>query len=176
MPGGLVLRGERNPTEQMESLQRGYIHAVAAAAGCIVGNLESDDGLDALLKHRSQHHNGSRDKFLQVQLKATHQIGPNPANGRVGAVFKNERFDLFAEPDPEVHKIVVIMILPTDVDDWLIASHQDMRIHHCAYWTNIAGMKATGQEKTVVNAPTDQMFDDRALCAIMQRIGQGGAP
>ncbi|MFE6854691.1 DUF4365 domain-containing protein, partial [Streptomyces sp. NPDC057674] len=34
----------------------------------------------------------------------------------------------------------------------------------------------TGQRRTTVRVPTARIFDDRALCEIMTRVGVGGRP
>lgn len=171
-----LLRGDVLPFKQMEQLQRAYLNAVTAAAGCSILTTDYDDGLDALLKHRSTLHSRSVDQFLQVQLKCTQQVGPDPSSGQVSAPLSNERFKLWAEANPTVKKIVVIMIAPTDPMDWISCSHDHLLLRHCAYWVNIAGRNPTGESKTMVAAPTSQVFDDQALCQMMSRIGQEGAP
>lgn len=171
---GPPLRGEVNPTQRMESLQRGYLQAVTAAAGCTIGSFDIDDGIDALIKHRSSEHNSGRDQVLQVQLKSTATV-PAGADGAVSVQFKLDRFELFAEPDPTVHKIVVIMVQPVSPDEWIVASHDCLTLRHCSYWVNIAGDLSTAANPTV-SAPRAQIFDDIALCSIMERVGQGGAP
>lgn len=175
-PDDEPLRGEINPTEQMESFQESYLRAVVAAAGCTIAQFNIDDGIDAMIKHRSIKHLGDRDVYLNVQLKATHQVAPNPKNGKVSISIKNDRFELLATPNPTVNKILVAMIMPREPSDWLLASHNELALRHGAYWVNLAGLDATGKYDTVANAPTNQIFTDGSLCAIMERIGQGGAP
>jgi hypothetical protein len=34
----------------------------------------------------------------------------------------------------------------------------------------------TGRRRTTVRIPTSRIFDDRALCEIMTRVGAGGRP
>ncbi len=75
-----------------------------------------------------------------------------------------------------MHKILVVMILPRSQDDWLRAHHDRLDLRHCCYWTNLAGHPVTGRRRTTVRIPTSRVFDDRALCEIMTRVGTGGKP
>ncbi|MBC8090907.1 MAG: DUF4365 domain-containing protein [Pseudonocardia sp.] len=159
----------------MEQLQVGYLLAVATASGCNLANWSVDDGIDALIKHRSSVHR-NMEAVLEVQLKSTHQVAPNPKSGRVSVQFNNSRFHLVAESNPTIKKIVVIMIVPPSVEDWVLASHDFLELRHCAYWASVRGQPTSGEKYTSVSASTNDIFDDHALCGIMGRIGQGGYP
>jgi len=170
------LRGEMVRTKQLEQIEEAYFHAVAAASGCSVFSTDYDDGIDALLKHRSKDHRIGRDAFLQVQLKCTAQFVPGLNGSNISRPFRNDRFELFAETNPSIHKIVVIMVVPKEPAEWVSCTPDAMTLKHCAYWTNIAGKLPSGEHETLVSAPRDQIFDDLALCNIMTRVGQGGRP
>jgi hypothetical protein len=75
-----------------------------------------------------------------------------------------------------VHKILVVMLVPRTQDEWLRAGHDRLDLRHCCYWTNLAGQEVTGRRRTTVRIPTSRIFDDRALCEIMTRVGAGGRP
>jgi hypothetical protein len=173
------LRGQIRTKEQLELLESAYFNAVAAAAGCVVFTSAYDDGIDAIVKHRSPLHatgpKNSVDAFLQIQLKCISSTPPNPKSGNVSRSFENERFELWAETNPSIRKIVVMMIAPADPASWLTASHESLILRHCAYWCCIEGRTPTGEKTTSVSAPTTQIFDDVALCRIMHTVGQGGA-
>lgn len=171
-----VLRGELRKTNQMENLHVAYIHAVAAAAGCTVATFNTDNGIDCQMVHRSQTHVPEPDARLEIQLKATHRVSPTDKPKYVSVQLKNERYRLYAVRNPTVPKIVVAMTMPADPADWILATHDLLSVRHCSYWVNIAGMIPTGKDETIVRVPTEQVFDDLALCDIMSRIGQGGAP
>lgn len=161
-------------TNLMEELQKSYLHAVAAAAGCIVSIDSFDDGIDATLKHRSDTHTAvDRTARLEVQLKATHNA---PSGGYASATMSRKRFDEFSVASPMVPKIVVIMHMPPDPADWIVAKSKSLRIHHSGYWVNLAGRPPSTALKPTVRAPLGQRFDDLSLCLMMSRIGSGGSP
>lgn len=170
------LRGDLRIKSRMEMLQDGYIRAVAAAAGCTMAKPEPDDGIDWVLTHTSTKHPGDPQVDLKVQLKSTSQSQPNPQSGYVSVKLSNARFELLAQNPVIVHRILIALIIPKNVEKWVRASHNYMELRHCAYWVNIAGAKPTGTEESSVRVPTSNVFDDIALCDIMRRVGSGGTP
>lgn len=173
--GATILRGSpKRLSNFKEQLQESYVRAVAAAAGCVVSAPGVDEGVDLQLTHRSSSHlHGTA--ALELQLKATERYsGTDPDYFDV--VLGRDNFDFFRYETPTVHRVVVVMNLPRSVDDWLSASHDHLRVHHAAYWVSIRGREASDAQNVTVRVPRTQVFDDVALCNIMARIGQGGAP
>ncbi|SBS78262.1 conserved hypothetical protein [uncultured Mycobacterium sp.] len=172
-----ALRGsEKRITDLMEAFQESYIRGVAAAAGCvIVGKPEIDEGIDVMLSHRADIHLKDKFAFLQIQMKATTE-GLVEDGKFIRTQLRQDRYDLFRNDDPSIHRIVVVLHIPENQEDWLRVGDSALLLHHHAYWVSIEGKPASAAEKVTVKAPTDQLFDDLALCGIMARIGQGGAP
>jgi hypothetical protein len=73
-----------------------------------------------------------------------------------------------------VSTILVAMLVPREVEEWLTLTPENLLVRHCCYWVNLEGVPITGETKTTVRVPRQQVFDDSALCAIMERIGKGG--
>lgn len=82
--GGLLpertgtVRGSLATTACMETLQVGYLHAVAAAAGCSLSQPFPDNGIDWHVSHSAPGHTVDDEVTIKVQLKATYQIPPHP--------------------------------------------------------------------------------------------------
>jgi hypothetical protein len=176
-PSRPPLRGSpKRKTDFMEALQQSYVRAVAAAAGCVIdGKPEIDEGVDLTLRHTSKAHNGDGVARLEVQLKATSAF-VHKTTTCVSAPMTRDRFNYFATVDPSVNKIVVILSMPAQQQYWTYARPKGLTIHHCAYWVNLAGLSPVMTETTTVHAPLSQVFDDIALCDMMERIGRGAAP
>lgn len=173
----VYFRGDLRIKSRMEMLQDGYLHAVAAAAGCTVAKPYPDNGIDWQLTHESTRHSADDMAELKVQLKATTQSAPNPCSGHVSVKLRRKRFEMLARKKPTVNRILIAMILPSDVGFWLKATHDLLELRHCAYWVNMAGWSIPGDSASVsVSVPTNQIFDDQSLCDIMCRIGRGGVP
>lgn len=173
-----LLRGSPSrESEFKEQLQDGYLHAVCAAAGCGMSYTKLDEGVDWSLTHRSPQHSASTDGVarLEMQLKAT----TKPINdGFISASMSRARYDYYRVIDPSVHKIIVVMSVPSNPAHWIFARHKGLMLHRCAYWVNLAGMPeiATSAESITIKAPLENVFNDVSLCRIMERIGEGGKP
>jgi hypothetical protein len=160
----------------MEQLQISYVRAIAAAAGCIVGSLNIDDGVDTILQHKSDRHTQIADRVarLEVQLKATSRELND--SGYIAVKMKRDRWEYFRTKDPSINKIIVVMAIPGRQEYWTFARPKSLSIHYCGYWVNIAGAADTEATEPTVNASQEQIFDDIALCDMMERIGRGGMP
>ncbi|MGW0736529.1 DUF4365 domain-containing protein [Streptomyces sp. NPDC002851] len=169
-------RGTLATTACMETLQVGYLHAVAAASGCSLSQPFPDNGIDWHVSHSSPGHTVDDEVTIKVQLKCTYQIAPNPAGDTFSFTLDNAHLEKLARTPVSVHKILVVMLVPRARDDWLRASHDRLDLRHCCYWTNLAGHPVRGRHRTTVRIPTSRIFDDIALCEIMARVGAGGRP
>ncbi|MBY8884319.1 DUF4365 domain-containing protein [Streptomyces sp. PTM05] len=170
------LRGSIATTSCMETLQVGYLHAVAAASGCSLAQPFPDNGIDWHVSHSSRGHEVDDEVTIKVQLKCTYQVAPNPPGPFFSFTLDNDHLVKLARTPVSVHKILVVMLVPRRQDHWLRVGHDRMELRHCCYWTNLAGHPVTGRHKTTVRIPTARVFDDRALCEIMTRVGAGGRP
>ncbi|QES51015.1 DUF4365 domain-containing protein [Streptomyces venezuelae] len=173
---GEVLRGSLATTACMETLQVGYLHAVAAAAGCSLSQPFPDNGIDWHVSHGAAEHTVDDEVTVKVQLKATYQVAARPPGPTFAFTLDNEHLQKLARTPVAVHKILVVMVVPRERRDWLDARHERLGLRHCCYWTNLAGHPVTGRRRTTVRIPTSRIFDDRALCEIMTRVGSGGTP
>ncbi|MHC0428664.1 DUF4365 domain-containing protein [Streptomyces sp. O3] len=169
-------RGTLATTACMETLQVGYLHAVAAAAGCSLSQPFPDNGIDWHVSHSAPGHTVDDEVTVKVQLKCTHQLPPNPPGPAFSFTLDNAHLEKLARTPVSVHKILVVMLVPRSPDDWLRAGHDRLELRHCCYWTNLAGHPVTGRRRTTVRVPTSRIFDDRALREIMTRVGTGGRP
>jgi hypothetical protein len=170
------LRGTQHRlTDLMEALQDSYVRGVAAAAGCIVARPEIDEGVDLLLRHTHEQHNGDQVARLEVQMKATAtRVAPDGKS--VSARVSKDRYDYFRSANPSFGKILVIMHLPESPGDWCESTPDALLIRHRAYWINLEGAQARSTDTVTVTASTENIFDDIALCSIMERIGRGEKP
>ncbi|MGI5374038.1 DUF4365 domain-containing protein [Streptomyces sp. CA-251387] len=169
-------RGSLATTACMETLQVGYLHAVAAAAGCSLSQPFPDNGIDWHVSHSAPGHTVDDEVTIKVQLKATYQLPPNPPGRFFSFTLDNDHLAKLARTPVSVHKILVVMIVPRSQEQWLRAGHDRLDLRHCCYWVNLAGHPITGRRRTSVRIPTSRIFDDRALCEIMTRVGTGGRP
>lgn len=158
-------------TNHMETFQMGLVRTLVAASGSVAAVPEIDEGVDLVVSHRSVKH--VVEARLEVQLKSTRRTP-----GKQGLRFKleRERYDYFRTADPTVSKIVVVMSVPASQNDWVHATATRLKVRNAAYWVNLDGAPETDAASITLYAPSSQIFDDVALCGIMERIGRGDKP
>jgi Domain of unknown function (DUF4365) len=160
----------------METLQIGYLHAVAAAAGCTLASPTPDRGFDWNVSHEHDLHTVDSEPTIKVQLKSTSQIAPHPDGDTFAITLENDHLRKLAQSPVTIPRLLVAMIIPRDIGDWVTVEPDYMTLRHCAYWANLEGHPITGATRTTVRVNTQYVFDDQALCRIMQQVGAGVTP
>src|SRR5690349_4380805 len=102
------VRGTLATTACMETLQVGYLHAVAAAAGCSLSQPFPDNGIDWHVSHGAPGHTVDDEVTVKVQLKCTYQIAPNPPGATFSFTLDNAHLVKLARTPVSVHKILVV--------------------------------------------------------------------
>lgn len=75
-----------------------------------------------------------------------------------------------------VPRVLVVVLVPEDLDNWLQQSEQCLRMKHCAYWVSLYGMEESPNSASItVRIPRSQIFDVAGVHQIMERIGRGDA-
>jgi Domain of unknown function (DUF4365) len=175
------LRGEGPKTLHMEELQKSYIQAIAAAAGCTVAEFRVDaNKIDLLIEHKSITHLEDLVMTLRMQLKSTHTVSHSTYSSAPRASFPfvldNTTLNVLAAPRFTIPRILVVMLMPKHPQDWVVTGSDHLVLHNRCYWVSLTGVAATGVDSTTVQVPWANVLDAQTLCDIMGRIGQGGAP
>ena len=160
-----------------EGLSRAYILAVAHRAGHNCSLLrEFDYGIDGTF-HDVKVRDGRRVESgfaIDFQAKASEacEVGEQRVAYHLAA--KNHRDLAEAEGTP---RILIVLALPPDPEDWLRISADALIMKRCAWWISLRGHPPTqNKEKQRIEIPRAQVFDVAALRAMMQRVKAGGLP
>lgn len=170
------LRGEllrSRHTDIMEQMHNAHFQACVAAAGCTSAKPAPDDGIDWLVSHRSSTHKIGRTARVEVQLKST-SCHESPDGPHFPFRLDAATFDRLTERS-HVPRLLVVCLLPPEVDEWIVADRTRTTLHlrRLSYWFVPQPDHRTGRTQSTIYIPTDQVFDDLALCDIMRRIGRG---
>lgn len=86
------------------------------------------------------------------------------------------RYDnsIIAGPNSSERRIVVIMDVPDNVDDWIKLADEGTLLSN-NYWMTCEGLPERNEETITISAPVEHVFDDAALCEIMEKV-KGGMP
>ncbi|MXY45416.1 MAG: DUF4365 domain-containing protein [Chloroflexi bacterium] len=155
------------PYQQMEQFSLAYIKAVAADAGYQVTRPAVDtDSVDGVLMA-----DAGRRPRIDFQAKSTSQdvLGENEL--RFTLPIKNYE-DLRA--DTLTPRILIVLLMPQQFDEWTSQSHDELCLRRCAYWLCLQGQQATRNISSVtVELPTANMFNAAQLQELMQKTERG---
>ncbi len=153
-----------------------YVRAVAHAAGYFVqeANRTFDgDGVDLTILARGA---GGvvRSPRLDVQLKATEDpVSEDPFL----FVLKIKNYDELRSTELQVPRVLVVVVVPQDVGQWVSATERELALRHCGYWVSLRGQPATENSTSVsIRVPRSPCFHVEPLQLIMERVKNGGLP
>jgi hypothetical protein len=152
-------------THRQEQFSNAFIQAVAAVAGCSAAKPSVDnDTIDWTLSNRL-----ARRPKLDLQLKCTANDAGTADAIRFALPIKNYR-DLILT-DLSNPRILVVVVVPEQINDWIEQATERLVLRRCAYWTSLLGLAESDNEATVtVDVPRANLFMVDALNRIMQRI------
>jgi hypothetical protein len=163
-----------DPNQQKEQFSNAYLRAVAAVAGYNVYRPEvDDDSIDWGIAARGG--GGTvRSPKVELQLKCTGRAEVLK-DGHLAFSLKKKNYDELRYTDYQTPRILVVVLVPAQVTDWLKHSEESLVLHHCGYWVSLRGHPADPASLTV-QLPRVNVFCVEQLKQMMQRIGQGGLP
>ena len=160
---------------QKEQFSRAYVQAVAAVAGYAWSQPSVDeDSIDLTLAARGG--GGTiRSPKLDLQLKCHAQNTPTETTFAYPLKIKN--YDELRDDTVMVPRILVIVLVPDKVDDWLTHAENELSLRRCAYWSSLRGLPPTQNANTIsVTVHRSQQFHCDGVIQLMLRIGAGGLP
>ena len=156
------------PEMKMEQFSLAYIRAVASQAGFRVGAVDPDwDGVDGILIGDE----GRRPR-LEFQAKATGQdiLRGDHLSFRLDIGNYN---DLRIE-QTRVPRILIVLRMPRDLDDWLVQTDDELCQRHCAYWISLEGRAAVPNTSNItIHIPLVNMFNGAQLHSLMDKVSRG---
>ncbi|WP_293133746.1 DUF4365 domain-containing protein [Microcoleus sp. bin38.metabat.b11b12b14.051] len=160
--------------QQKELFSKAYVRAVAAVAGFSVSQPEvDDDSIDLKIVARG----GEGVVFspeLNLQLKCTSRDVLDGQFIRYPVRIKNYR-DLII--NSQVPRLLVVVLVPENLENWLQQSEDEMCMRYCAYWVSLRGQpERLNTANVTVELSRSNQFTVEALKSIMQCLSQGGLP
>jgi hypothetical protein len=161
--------------QQKEQFSNAYIRAVAATSGfeCYKPTPDVDSvdwGIAATGGKGTR-----RSPRIELQLKCTARDIKDDHVLNYPLPIKN--YDDLRIENYMVPRILVVVLVPKNLADWLHHSEKELAMRHCGYWVSLRGMNMTTNQETVtVHVPRRQQFTVDSLREIMHRVGDGGLP
>ncbi|QFS52810.1 DUF4365 domain-containing protein [Nostoc sphaeroides] len=160
--------------QQKEQFSITYIRAIAAVAGYSLYRPEVDnDSVDLGIVSR-----GGTGKILsprlELQLKCTARDILDENYIKYPLNLKNYN-DL--KINALVPRILVVVLVPEKITDWIKQTEDELCIRHCAYWVSLRGMPDTENTTNVtIEIPRSNQLTPLSLQTIIQRISFGDLP
>ena len=160
--------------QQKEQFSNAYIQAVASVAGYSLYRPDvDDDSVDLGIAAR-----GGTGPILsprlELQLKCTSREILDSASVKYPLNLKNYN-DL--RINTLVPRILVVVLVPDNLNEWLQQSEQELCMRYCGYWVSLRGQPETRNTTAVtVELPRLNQFTVEALRSIIGRISLGGVP
>ena len=171
-----------SPPNIESELSYAYLHAVASKAGmaCSVGSRHEDNnGVDATLTAWSPFNNGGylTEVDIKVQLKSTIAVPADDGTSLSYFLSGVNRYNDLRTATVDAARILVVLFLPADAQEWLNHSEGELALRKCAYWQSLRGAPATtnGSGATVY-LPKVQMFTPQGLTDLATRLSRRDFP
>jgi hypothetical protein len=157
--------------QRKEQFSKAYVHAVASVAGFATYTPSvDDDSVDLGVSARGGADTPRRPR-LEMQLKCTHTDTGDGDHLTYPLKLKNYD-DLRAETI--VPRILVVVLVPEDINSWLHCTEAEMCVRRCAYWASLHGMPATTNTTSVtISLPRTALLTPEELRSIMRRVNDG---
>ena len=171
-----------SPPNIESELSYAYLHAVASHAGmaCNVGNRHEDNnGIDATLIAWGPFTNGGylTEVTIKVQLKATVAVPVDDGANLSYFLRGVNRYDDLRAESVSNARILVVLFLPANAQEWLHHSADQLALRRCAYWQSLRGAPVTSNGSgATVKLPKNQMFSAQSLTGLAARLSKPDFP
>lgn len=158
-------------TAQQECFGDAFLLAVAGVAGCAVSQRRpDDDSIDWTLSCKL-----ARRPKLDVQMKTTStDDGAGPV---IRYPLKKKNYDDLIPTNTLAPRILILVTLPADMEDWLSLTAEQLVLRRCGYWVSLLGEPESDNETSVtVSVPRENLLTPEAVRLMMHRINEGGVP
>lgn len=163
-------------------LSYAYLHAVAARAGMVcryATRLEDKAGIDATLIAWGPFPDGGylEEVYLNVQLKATIRVPHDDGQALSYFVQDPSRYDALRAETAAIPRVLVVLFLPGEPEQWIGHSADELVLRKCAYWVSLRGAPATDNTSGVtVKLPKTQVLTPDNLLRLMRRLSRRDFP
>ncbi|GLX96122.1 DUF4365 domain-containing protein [Herbidospora sp. NBRC 101105] len=166
--------GTMHMTHCKEQFSLAFVHAITAAARCKISDLRVDDERVDFTVRQTANHRVYSSAVVDVQMKCTEQdvLKDDGVHWRLS----RDHYDALRDPHTYNRKILVVLLVPSRLGEWLEVSDEGMLLRRSAYWTCLEGGASIDTDSKTVVLPRERVFTVGQLLAILQRVGDGGAP
>ncbi len=168
------MTGLMNKNSQQEEFSYAYIKAVASTAGFSVANesrVMDNAGIDLTIRSPGLIGQVMFPQF-DAQVKCTSDEGIIKEEF-INFPLKVHNYNQLVDTRPINPQILVVVIVPKDVDRWLNISEEQTLMKKCGYWLSLKGKNRMSNNSSVtVKISRKNLFTPQLLLEIMDKIGR----
>jgi hypothetical protein len=161
--------------EQKQQLSIAYLHALASAAGfACQATAVDNDSVDRTLVARGWLHDKAvlRSPKIDVQLKSVTREHLRDHETALTFRLNRKNYDELRHR-AQVPRLLVVLILPRQPDQWIDQNHERMISRYAAYYVSLAGMADAPQRgKVPVELPRSNLLSVDALRRLMEQASR----
>ena len=160
---------------QKEQFSLAYVHAVTSVAGfALYTPTVDDDSVDLGIAARGSY-GSRRSPRLELQLKCTAKAVWR--NEHLAFSLKRKNYVDLRGDDLMVPRLLVVVVVPEKIEDWLYQSDTELTLRKCGYWLSLRRASPADDVSTItVHVPEAQKFTVEAVSELMRAIGKGSPP
>lgn len=134
---------------QKEDFTYAYIYAVASSMDYSLQAATrrlDDSGIDATITVPGKI-NSKRLPRFDIQIKSTSRNILNSESIKFRLTAKN--YDELREDDPFVPQLLIVVLIPEDINNWLFQTEEFLCLKRCAYWLSLRGQPPLDEQSTI---------------------------
>lgn len=162
------------PNQQREEISKAYIAAVAAHCGFKLGTWSQDDDcLDVTIAAAGVLGRGTiAGPKLDLQLKATTDQR-HEHDRHIAWSLRRTHYDQLRN-EALVPRLLVVLMLPPDLNDAVEHTVEHLMVRRCAYWTCLQGCPAIDgpADSTTVHLDKSNVFSPMSLTTLMEKVSR----
>lgn len=164
-----------DPNQKKELFSAAYVKAVVSVAGFTMSKPDVDhDSIDWTIAARGWR-GTVRSPKLDVQLKCTSSCTSDETT--IAFPLKKKNYDDLQGEGFQSPRILVVVIVPEDVEKWLEQDETALVMNHCGYWLSLRAFPLSDNVSQVtVRLPRRNQFTVKALTEMMDRVAAAGFP
>lgn len=159
---------------QKEEFSYAYLYAVTSAAGYSFQRTTTpldQLGIDLILTGIGvQGLMGTPQLYVQLKCTSREVLDEN----YLKYPLRIKNYEELRVPKQYPPLILVVVLVPDNVNDWLHQSEDELCLRRCGYWISLAGETPTQNQETVtISIPRKNILTINTLKSLMQRIARG---
>ena len=161
-------------SHRQEALSRAYIHAIAGRCGMSCGSPEFDYGIDMTVLEIEHQDGQYTETGFRIDIQVKSCTTSLVTESSILYDLDVRTYALLRGSPALFPKILVLLVLPENEEDWTIQDEDGLTLRRCAYWISLRGMPKTSNVKTIrVTIPRANIFSTLALRELMNKVRAG---